>query len=424
MAWSVEQVLSLAPDAASAAAGRGLASAVKWQSAGRNEVAAWGEAKGSGAKPYQTVVDLGDGASKCSCPSRKFPCKHALGLLLRVAQNEVPVAEAVAWATEWLDKRGGRAVAKAEKAAAPPRQADPKSAEKRWTNVLRGLEECETFLCDVASNGLLSMSSARSWDEMAARMVDAQAPGVARRLRRLGETIGVGADWGKRAASELGNLTLLTAAARNIDVLGELAPDVRTALGIPFRKEDLPETEGVADDWDVLGAAVEQDLKVMTYRTWLRGRRTGRWAMHLSFSVGGVAPARPLPGRSLSGEAVFFPSAWPLRAQFEELSGSGFEPGPGEGWAEALEAYADALALNPWLDAFPVLLNDAALGCSGDQWLAVDSRGEAIPLRLSAESRWGLLARTGNTSGALFGEFDGETLRLLSAWGEGGFVEL
>ena len=80
--WTTETVLTLAPDPASAKAGQGLASARKWASLGSGEGLIWGECQGSGASPYQTKCDLSGPAFSCSCPSRKFPCKHGLGLML------------------------------------------------------------------------------------------------------------------------------------------------------------------------------------------------------------------------------------------------------------------------------------------------------------------------------------------------------
>ena len=56
--WTSEKILSLAPDVASATAGKGLASTRKWVSLGRSERAIWGECQGSGAKPYQTRIDV------------------------------------------------------------------------------------------------------------------------------------------------------------------------------------------------------------------------------------------------------------------------------------------------------------------------------------------------------------------------------
>ncbi|MBW4639863.1 MAG: SWIM zinc finger family protein [Gloeocapsa sp. UFS-A4-WI-NPMV-4B04] len=76
------QILALAPDASSAKNGKTLATLRKWVSLGQNEQVIWGECQGSGKTPYQTQIDLTEIAFKCSCPSRKFPCKHGLGLLL------------------------------------------------------------------------------------------------------------------------------------------------------------------------------------------------------------------------------------------------------------------------------------------------------------------------------------------------------
>ncbi len=83
MMLSADFVQSLAPDAASSAAWRKLSGPSNWQRVGQSARALWGECQGSAL--YQTLIDLTDFASKCSCPSRKFPCKHALGLLFMTA---------------------------------------------------------------------------------------------------------------------------------------------------------------------------------------------------------------------------------------------------------------------------------------------------------------------------------------------------
>ncbi|HYN92415.1 MAG TPA: SWIM zinc finger family protein, partial [Pilimelia sp.] len=85
--WSEAQVLALAPDAASRGAARGLAGPARWSatgagSSGDGPPVVWGLCQGSGAQVYQTCIELGGPAYRCSCPSRKFPCKHAVGLLL------------------------------------------------------------------------------------------------------------------------------------------------------------------------------------------------------------------------------------------------------------------------------------------------------------------------------------------------------
>ena len=423
--WTVDQVLALAPDDASVSAGKELASASKWVLVGVSNVAVWGEAKGSGTRPYQTAIDLREVAYKCSCPSRKFPCKHTLGLLLRHARDEVSQAETPEWVSDWLTKRAepkGRDKA----AGATDPKAAAKRTEKRWANIIAGIGECEAFLADAVSQGLTSMHSARSWNQMAARMVDAQAPGIARKLHKIAATIGVGSDWGIRAASEMGRITLVMEAARNIEGLDPgLASDTKAVLGIPMREDDLSEDEAVIDVWAVLGQTVEEEDRLTVYRSWVAGLGTGRWAMHLAFSVAGQAPSlRLLPGFAFAALAKFYPSAWPLRAAFQEVAPCQLGRPKGADWTEAQERLCDALSKNPWIEYVPVLLSDALLARLGERWYALDRNGAAFPLIARGDGCWKALALSGGSPCDLFGEWNGGELRLLSAVGEWGFASL
>src|SRR5215831_20520746 len=116
MPWTTEQVLALAPDPGSAKAGRELASERRWVTLGRSETALWGECKGSAAQPYRTQIDLREPAFKCSCPSRKFPCKHALGLFLVLAAQPAAFKEKKPpdWVCEWVASRAKRSQQRVE----------------------------------------------------------------------------------------------------------------------------------------------------------------------------------------------------------------------------------------------------------------------------------------------------------------------
>src|SRR5450631_2126396 len=108
--WSADSVLALAPDESSRRSCAGLGRPAPWTGTGAAGEAMWGLCAGSGKNPYQTVVDLSGPGYKCSCPSRKFPCKHALGLLLNWANGDVPEAgEAADFARAWLADRRARA---------------------------------------------------------------------------------------------------------------------------------------------------------------------------------------------------------------------------------------------------------------------------------------------------------------------------
>uniref|UniRef100_UPI000594E1BB SWIM zinc finger family protein n=1 Tax=Nocardia niigatensis TaxID=209249 RepID=UPI000594E1BB len=103
-AWTADHIGSLAPDTTSLTAASKLRG--KWSGTGLRDTALWGLCQGSGSRPYQTIVDLSGPAYKCTCPSRKFPCKHALSLLLSWSAGDVPAADTIAdFAADWLDAR-------------------------------------------------------------------------------------------------------------------------------------------------------------------------------------------------------------------------------------------------------------------------------------------------------------------------------
>src|SRR5260221_12147944 len=130
---TTEQVLALAPDAASAKAGQGLANPGKWVSLGRGGRSVWGECQGSGQTPYRTQADLSGPAFHCSCPSRKFPCKHGLGLPLIFAGHPAKVVKTAPppWVEEYITKRDASAEKKAAKAESANVPEDPETAARR-----------------------------------------------------------------------------------------------------------------------------------------------------------------------------------------------------------------------------------------------------------------------------------------------------
>ena len=79
---SLDKIERLAPDQGSLAAARKLLKPASWPTlASDGQGLIWGECQGSGATPYRIAVTEADAGYKCTCPSRKFPCKHALALM-------------------------------------------------------------------------------------------------------------------------------------------------------------------------------------------------------------------------------------------------------------------------------------------------------------------------------------------------------
>ncbi|MEU9112613.1 SWIM zinc finger family protein [Streptomyces sp. NPDC048483] len=447
--WTTDQVLALAPDDASRKAGGKLASPGPWTETGADEGAVWGLCRGSGKKPYQAVIDIKGPAFKCSCPSRKFPCKHALGLLLLWAGEgtAVPGGEPPQWAGEWLagrrEKSERAAGTAAGGSAAARTPADPEAAkrraERRLQRIGAGATELERRLEDLLRTGLAAAEGAGggtsvengggSWDETAARMVDAQAPGLAARVRELGSTVASGADWPSRLLEECALLHLLDQGFLGRERLpAPLAATVRSRVGLTTEAADLltgPDAATVRDRWLVLAQQDSDDGKLITRRIHLRGERTGRMALHLSFGGQGRLLDLALPpGLVLDADLAYYPGARPLRAALGERHAPA-APGPvppGCGIDAALAAYGDALRDDPWLDSWPVVLADVTPvpPRDGTGWQLADTDGEsALPLdprSLGRTGLWRLAAISGGAPITVFGECGHRGFLPLTAW--------
>ena len=320
MMLTMDAVIALAPDDASAKAARGLAAPAQWPLLGANEAAAWGECQGSGSKPYQTQVDFSGPAFRCSCPSRKFPCKHGLALLMMQARDAqlFKASEAPAWVSEWLASRQEKAQKKeerqVEKAAAP---VDEKVAEKReaqrWRRIEGAAQELQRWLADQIARGLgaLNAEVLKAWQTMAARMVDAQAPGLAARVREAAAGLNQGADAPEQTLQRLGLLHLICEGLqRRTQLPLAVQADLRSAAGWPHDKaEVLADGQRVPDRWTVLGNVTEErDDKLTERRVWLQGERSGRRALLLEHVFGGRGFDTPwLAGTAVEATLAFFP---------------------------------------------------------------------------------------------------------------------
>jgi hypothetical protein len=437
--WTPEQILALAPDASSAKSGKGLAILRKWSTLGQHEQTIWGECQGSAATPYRTQIDLSEPAFRCSCPSRKFPCKHALALFLLLSGQPAafPTTAPPDWVTEWRATRAARAEKSAKKASngVADTAAQVQRVAKRQTKVSAGLDELELWLGDLIRHGLATAEGRPKnfWEGMAARLVDAQAPGLARLLRNLSWLPGTGSNWPDRLLERLARLHLLLEAAQRLDTLPpEIQADVRTFLGWSQRQEELLAETGVQDRWLVAGRVVEEEytnstLVLRTQRSWLVGERTGRTALILHFAhTNQPLDVSLVPGTTLEAEIVFYPSAVPQRGVIKSRQGvqTNAPPPPAHPTFEAaFGAYADTLARLPWIEQFPLSLSNVVPTRYDTGWSLQDADNRLIPLGLRCDA-WQLFALSGGHPLQAFGEWNGQQFFLLSVWSEGRFIPL
>lgn len=414
--WSSSQVEALAPDASSVNAARALSDAAAWSATGRLDDILWGL-----YHRYQVCVDLSGPAYRCSCPSRKIPCKHALGLMVRWAESGLSDAEAPAFTREWQAARAAR-TSGPRAASTPDPVAAAKRAEQRAERVTGGMAELRRWLDDQVRQGLAG--GQRSFETMAARLVDAQAPAAAGAVRRLGFYAGVGPNWADRLLGELALLSLLVSGYERLaDLPPELAATVRSRIGFPVGTDDVLAGPRVADRWQVLGQVETDDGALTTRRTWLHASAHDRFALVLSFAAPGQALVADLvPGTEFRGELAFHPGAAPLRALVAERHSAAepfAEPDGARPLADALAGWSSTVAAEPWRYDAPMLL--AGVRPTDDGWL-VDASGAGLPLAPGHREPWWLLAAAGGRPATVAAEWSPSGLRPLAAWVDGDYV--
>jgi hypothetical protein len=431
MSLTLQRIEELAPDQDSLKAARKLLKPSSWPALAEADGLVWGECQGSGATPYRVVVKETDAGYKCTCPSRKLPCKHALALMWMRADQSGAFAPAAVpdWVKDWLSRRRGTSTAppKAAKETEQPKtrpsilltetpeagtDADPRAEERaaaarernrleRETAVLAGLDDLDAWLSDQVQHGMASFvaQTAQACRTIAQRLVDAKASGLAGRLDSLPTRLFTlpGPARPSAAIRELGQVHLIGQAYRRASELPELlAADARQAVGWSITREALfndPEALRVEAKWRVFAVLSEaQPDRLRRVETWL-WRQSGadempRCAVLIDFVPLSSGPAAGgyLVGDRIDAELTFYRSTVPLRAQITTLK-RGAEQGtdplalPDERLSTSYAGYQRALARLPWLGTVPLTFRSAAIRRNGEQLHLCDKEGElSLPL--------------------------------------------
>jgi hypothetical protein len=416
--WTIEQVVAIAPTPSRFAAAEGLAVPARWASLGADGRSAWGRCRGTGREPYDTMVDHANVAWRCSCPSRSHPCKHALALLIMWVRGHVPAAPAPAGVSSWVDGHTPRdpvgspddaAAGTASPAAgdgdvdgdeAQPADGTPdleRARDERVERLRSGLVELDRWLDDRLRTGLADPALARyaTWDDLAARLVDARAGALANRVRRLAGVVGARPDWHEVVLAELGVMHLLAQAGQRVPELpGALADAVATSCGWQVRQADVLAGVPDTDTWVVAGRSDTREDRIEVRRTWLRGRVSGRWAMILSFAAYRQSLDDSLTvGTAVTADVHRYPGP-----SSRALVGTVHDPGsadvvsapPAGTVAEACAAVGTVLAAEPWVDRVPATVLATPTPADG-RWVLTDHTG-ALALVADAPGLAALLA--------------------------------
>lgn len=413
-----------------------IATPTRWNGLGAGGQAVWGSFQGSGAEPYETMVDHGHLGFSCTCPSRKTPCKHALALLLLWVRGQIADTLTPANVEAWMQRRstardrtigsGGAQVSTAGSGQKPDSDStpgsssegtldagdattdgetigddqppppapppDPDRASARDDRVARmraGLTELDRWLDDRIRTGLADPSLAQysTWDSLAARLVDAQAGSLANRIRRLAGLVGASPHWHDDVLAELGILHLLAQAGHRIgDLPDGLADAVATSVGWQVRQADVLAGVPDTDDWLVAGRSDVREDRIEVRRHWLRGTTSRKWALSLSFAAYQQSLDTSLPvGTSVRADLHRYPGP-ALRSlvgtrhtdPIADRAVSAMFAASACSIADGCAEVGVMVAAEPWLDRVPVTVR-ARLARTGATWALTDSTG-SLPI--------------------------------------------
>lgn len=452
MAISSATLTEIAPDQASLNAAKALLKPGKWPLRRQDAEArlVWGECQGSGANPYRVVFDAVDLGYKCSCPSRKFPCKHVLALMWFHAEEPGGFEhDAVPdWVQDWLGRRRKpaegapperslSAVGKSLAAAMEPagkskdltddarsRGAAEARAAATQTALLAAMSDLENWVADQLRTGLVGLLAdlGPRCRTIAARMADGKAGALAGRLDELpGELMALpGPDRLDALVAHLGKLVILARAFR----AEPGAPHLRRAVASAEDRDavlDHADALRVNGVWEVAGERIRTRRDgLVSQASWLLnlGSTGPRFALLLDYfpaSAGRRASAF-VSGTQFEAELAFYPGGPPLRAIVVERK----PLATGATWPAAdqdpLASVAARETAAPWESVTPLLMGEGRIVSAGDgqPWWR-GRTGLTLPI---AAARGGPLAgMLLDRSAALW---DGNRLSLLAAqtgWG-------
>ncbi|GHV56267.1 hypothetical protein FACS1894182_02470 [Bacteroidia bacterium] len=166
-----KKIEELAPNAEAAKNGRDLSGKNKFSNLriSADGTLIWGECAGSGKNPYLCSADYMDEHNpvfRCNCPSRQFPCKHALGLLYAYergntfATAEIP--EDILSKREKIEQKQQKKNQEKEtikEKAEKPKEINKNALVKKIDAQLSGIEMAGKILTSIVQIGLSSIDA-------------------------------------------------------------------------------------------------------------------------------------------------------------------------------------------------------------------------------------------------------------------------
>ena len=404
-----DHILALATNPTLVRQTRSLARPDAWQALGRQGDILWGVYSHYNKSFFHTQAHPQNLTFACTCTSLHQPCPHALALLL-LGQEQPHLFPATPSPTPLPPFLAPR-----------PRPLSHFPNPQRLARLTTAWQAFDTWLADVVREGLAHLPARPKsfWDNMAHRLVDAQAGEIARALRQWPARINHDPDWPPGLLAQMGRWHLLAQGFHRFATLSDATQaDLLQAAGGMSRP--LSQAPTVTDNWFALSRTVEQEGQQRRLRLWLWGENSQRLAL-LTESVRGCEPFAQnlIPGTALPATLTYLPGSTALRAVLSHPVSSPSPDTPRitlhtSPIAAAYQGYTTDLSQNPWLDLYPFLIGPVWPYQAEGQWFLQDAHGDCLPLPTGFDLGWHLLALSRGRGLIVFGEWNGQHLRPLA----------
>ena len=412
-----EYINSIAPDKASLINAQKIFSKNSW-SIESSQRALWTQISGSGKNPYLVAIDTDDVTFKCNCPSRKFPCKHALAFALYISANGVEnakVTDEPIWVQEWLDKRIKKKQAKVEITEQTfSKESVDKQIEKKFQQAVEDMLFLEHWLHDSVSSGLIEFTNKTEsdWQMLQKRIVDFKLSGVNSLITQFQEVDYKESGWENSVLFILSKLNLLIQSMKQYKNFSEpFKSELINFLGWGMTKKQLlmdDSCEVVDDYWLVLKVHESKQESLTIRKVYLYGVEQKRWAYILEFAHGAsYFEDFYKTGTSIQAKLVFYQGVLKLRA-FIKVRGSQTDQvqhtiNTFSSFHDTEQHFQEQRLLFPWIFEYPMMVQECNIISNEEQFFLIDSHSYLLLLKeFSFKDYVKILA---NSLGASFSAF-------------------
>ncbi len=216
----------------------------------KDQTLIFGECEGSGDSVYECSVDFineDEPISRCSCPSRQFPCKHCLGLMYAYANLERFVTEKI---PEDVLRKRQKLLDRAKKRSenlSQPKNIDKEALKKKVEEQLAGLDHLEKLMHEMVRHGFgnLNFDTLIDLFNQSQRLKEAYLPGAHKLfLSCLNHFLRVDYGYYNRNAED--KEALYSSAIDHLSRVNSLIKHGRKYLSQQLKEPDLnPQRDGV-----------------------------------------------------------------------------------------------------------------------------------------------------------------------------------